>query len=83
MTLKNILKLTRLTGCLLFSSCGSQEWRYGNPYSDRKIMEKRQDQRDKYTKRANKSRYKTAKHYVKEWKSHDGKLNIFRKDGFD
>ena len=83
MKTENTLKIISIAACLLFSSCGSQEWRYGNPYGDRKIMDKRQDQRDKYTKRANKIRYKTAKHYVKEWKSHDGKINIFRKDGFD
>ena len=46
-------------------------------------MKKREKQRDQYMERANKIRKNTAKHYIKEYKSHDGDINIFRRDGFD
>ena len=68
---------------MLCTSCGSSEWRHGNPHDDYSIMKKREKQRDQYMKRANKIRKNTAKHYIKEYKSHDGDINIFRRDGFD
>ena len=63
--------------------CGSQQWRHGNHDSDISVMKKRDKQRDAYVKRANKIRKNTAKHYIGEWKSHDGDINLFRRDGFD
>lgn len=68
---------------ILFSSCANQEWRHGNYYQDPKIAKKRQDERDRYYKRADKFRVGTAKHYINEHKKHDGKINLFKRDGFD
>lgn len=68
---------------LMFTSCGSQTWRHGNPNDDYGVMKKREKERDRYMERANKFRKGTAKHYIKEWKSHDGDINLFRRDGFD
>ena len=65
------------------SGCGSKEWKHGNYYHDRSVMKKRENQRDDIQERASKIRKKTAKHYIKEYKSHDGDINIFRRDGFD
>ena len=80
----NTIKIISIVGCIVFlTSCGSQEWRYGNPYNDPKIMKKRQNERDRSQERAAKIRKKTTKHYIKEYKSHDGDINIFRRDGFD
>ena len=79
----NITNNILLVGVLVLTSCGSQEWRLGNPYDDTRVMKKRQNEKDKITKRANKFRKGTAKHYIGEWKSHDGDINLFRRDGFD
>jgi major membrane immunogen (membrane-anchored lipoprotein) len=80
----NIIRVSSIIVTLiLLTSCGSQDWRHGNPYGDTKIMKKRQDERDHYQERAAKIRKKTAKHYIKEYKSHDGDINVFRRDGFD
>lgn len=65
------------------SSCASQEWRHGNYYNDPKASSKREKQRDKYTERANNFREGTARHYINEHKKHDGKINLFIRDGFD
>lgn len=72
-----ILCLVMLTGC------GSQDWRLGNQYSDMKVTKKREAERDRRMNRALDYQKNTAKYYIKEYKSHDGKLNIFRRDGFD
>lgn len=70
--------------CLvLMTGCGSQEWRLGNQYSDMKVMKKREAERDKRMNRALNYQKNTAKYYIKEYKSHDGKINLFRRDGFD
>lgn len=68
---------------ILLSSCGSQEYRLGNHYDDPVIIDKRDDERDRQMKRHNRARVKTAKYYIKEYKSHDGDINLFRRDGFD
>lgn len=68
---------------LLVTSCGSQTWRHGNPHDDHGVMKKREKERDRHMERAADFRKGTAKHYIKEWKSHDGDINIFRRDGFD
>lgn len=68
---------------LTLTSCGSQQWRHGNYTDDRSVMKKREKQRDAYVERANRIRKNTAKHYIGEWKSHDGDVNLFRRDGFD
>ena len=68
---------------LMCSSCGSQEYRLGNQYDDPEVMDKRDDERDRVFKRHTKSKEKNAKRYIKEYKSHDGKLNLLRRDGFD
>lgn len=70
--------------CLvMLSGCGSQDWRLGNQYSDMKVTKKREAERDRRMNRALDYQKNTAKYYIKEYKSHDGKLNIFRRDGFD
>lgn len=79
----NTIKLVSIITCILFTSCGSQEFRKGNPYGDVKMMKKRQDERDRLQEHTAKIRKATAKHYIKEYKSHDGDINIFRRDGFD
>lgn len=67
----------------LLTSCANQDWRHGNYYRDPDITDKRQDEKDRYFKRADKFRVGTPKHYVNEHKKHDGKLNLFIRDGFD
>ena len=69
--------------CMLLCSCGSQEWRLGNQYNDLKIQKKRENERDKRMERALEIEENTAKHYIKKYKSHDGKINLFKRDGFD
>ena len=78
-------KLRKIIICtaLYMSSCASQEWRHGNYDNDPKINSKREKQRDKYMERANDFREGTAKHYINEHKKHDGKINLFKRDGFD
>ena len=68
---------------MVMSSCGSQEWRLGNQYNDLKIQKKREHSRDKRMERALAIEKNTTKHYIKKYKSHDGKLNLFIRDGFD
>lgn len=72
-----------LTCCMVLCGCGSQSWRHGNHAGDLKTFDKRQDERDRVTKHTNKIRVKTTKHYVNEYKKHDGKINFFKRDGFD
>jgi major membrane immunogen (membrane-anchored lipoprotein) len=70
--------------CLvLLTSCGSQEYRLGNQYDDPKVISRRDDERDRVLNRQTKEKTNNAKHYIKEYKSHDGKINLFRRDGFD
>ena len=83
MTLSNLLTAAVLLIAGITSSCGSDHWRLGNHNEDPKVMKKRQKERDRVTERANEYREGTAKHYIKEYKSHDGKINIFKRDGFD
>lgn len=68
---------------LMFTSCGSQQWRMGNQYDEMSVVKKREKERDRIMKRALKIQKNTAKHYIKEHKSHDGKINLFKRDGFD
>lgn len=68
---------------MMITGCGSQEYRLGNQYDDPKVMDKRDDERDRVFKRHTKAKEKTAKRYIKEYKSHDGEINLFRRDGFD
>jgi len=68
---------------MLCTSCASNDWRHGNYYSDVSTGDRRQDERDKHMKRANQFRKGTAKHYINEHKKHDGKINLFNRDGFD
>ncbi len=77
--------LSRIAMCLMISlsSCATQEWRHGNYHNDLKVLKKREDQRDEYMTRAKDFRVGTTKHYIKEHKKHDGKINIFKRDGFD
>lgn len=65
------------------TGCGSDAWRLGNHYEDPKVMKKRDKERDRMADHANDYRVGTAKHYIKKYKSHDGKINIFKRDGFD
>ena len=65
------------------TSCGSQDYRLGNQYDNPGVMHKRDNERDKVFKRQTKEKTNTAKKYIKEYKSHDGKINLFRRDGFD
>lgn len=65
------------------TSCGSQDYRLGNQYDNPRVMHKRDNERDKVFKRQTKEKTSTAKKYIKEYKSHDGKINLFRRDGFD
>lgn len=78
-----IQKIVSITLMLLFTSCASQEWRHGNYNHDPELTDKRQDERDKHFKRADKFRVGTTKHYINEHKKHDGKINLFKRDGFD
>lgn len=68
---------------ILSPACANQEWRHGNYTSDPKIADKRQDERDRHFDRADEFRVGTPKHYIKEYKKHDGKINLFKRDGFD
>lgn len=68
---------------VMFTSCGSQQWRLGNPHDDMKVVKKREKERDRRMNRALKIEKNTTKHYIKEYKSHDGKINLFKRDGFD
>lgn len=77
------MKLILITILTLLSSCGSQDYRLGNQYDDPKVMSKRDDERDRVFKRHTKEKTNNAKQYIKEYKSHDGKINLFRRDGFD
>ena len=77
------MKTILIASILLLSSCGSQEYRLGNQYDDPTIMKKRDNERDRVLKRHTKAKEKTAKDNIKEYKSHDGKINLFRRDGFD
>lgn len=76
-------KLISVTVCLLFTSCGSQQWRLGNPTNDLSLQNKRDNERDRRMNRALDIEENTTKHYIKKYKSHDGKINLFRRDGFD
>lgn len=78
-----IRKYSIVLCCLTMISCGSQEWRLGNSHNDLKIQSKRENERDKRMARALSIEKNTAKHYIKKYKSHDGKLNLFTRDGFD
>jgi len=70
--------------CLaMMTGCGSQDWRLGNQYSDMKVTKKREAEKDRRMQRALNYQKNTAKYYIKEYKSHDGKINLFRRDGFD
>jgi len=77
------MKALLITSVLFLSSCGSQEYRLGNQYDDPKVMKKRDAERDRVLKRHTKAKENNAKQYIKEYKSHDGKINLFRRDGFD
>ena len=68
---------------LLFTSCGSNQWRHGNMYYDPKVAKKRQNERDDMMEHAEDFRVGTAKHYINEHKKRDGKINFFKRDGFD
>ena len=68
---------------VLNSSCGSNQWRHGNMYHDPKVAKKRQNERDDMMERAEDFRVGTAKHYINEHKKRDGKINFFKRDGFD
>ena len=68
---------------VLLTSCGSQQWRLGNPTNDLSVQKKREKARDERMYRALEIEKNTAKHYIKKYKSHDGKINLFRRDGFD
>lgn len=72
-----------ITIAMVFTSCGSQEYRLGNPYGDPNLTKKRDNERDKIFERHTKAKKKIAKHYIKQYKSHDGKINLFKRDGFD
>lgn len=76
-------KIIILSTIMMITGCGSQEYRLGNQYDDPKVMDKRDDERDRVFKRHTKAKEKTAKRYIKEYKSHDGEINLFRRDGFD
>ena len=52
-------------------------------YHDPKVAKKRQNERDKMMERAEDFRVGTAKHYINEHKKKDGKINFFKRDGFD
>lgn len=75
--------LTNMLVCILLTSCGSQEWRLGNPRNDLKIQNKRDNERDARMKRSLEIEENTTKHYIKQYKKRDGKLNLFYRDGFD
>ena len=77
------MKTLLITSLIILSSCGSQHDRLGNHYDDPTVMKKRDNERDRVFKRHTKAKEKIAKHYIKEYKSHDGKINLFRRDGFD
>ena len=68
---------------MLLCSCGSKDWRLGNQYNDLKIQNKRENERDKRMDRALKIEKNTTKHYINEYKKHDGKWNLLYRDGFD
>ena len=68
---------------IMFTSCAAPDWRHGNYTKDVATTNKRQNERDKQFKRADSFRVGTAKHYINEHKKHDGKLNLFIRDGFD
>lgn len=68
---------------LFICSCAKQDWRHGNYYNDPAVAKKRERQRDKYVERAEDFRVGTAKHYINEHKKKDGKINFFKRDGFD
>ena len=76
-------QLLTVTCVLITCSCGSQSWRHGNYNSDHSVMKKREKERDNRMKRALKIEKNTAKHYINEYKKHDGKINFFKRDGFD
>lgn len=77
------LRVTLVGLILLYSSCAKQDWRHGNYLHDPKVADKRQDERDKHFERADDFRVGTHKHYIKQHKKRDGKINFFKRDGFD
>lgn len=78
-TLRNIILLSYM----FLTSCANQDWRHGNYNRDLKVSKKRENERDRYMERAEDFRVGTAKHYINEHKKHDGKINLFKRDGFD
>lgn len=80
---RNRMGTLRIILLLSLTSCAAPDWRHGNYYNDLPTGDKRHDHRDKITKRANNFREETAKHYINEHKKHDGKINLFKRDGFD
>ena len=78
-----IIRIAFLVALSFIASCANQDWRHGNYYSDPAVNKKREKERDKRMDRANNFREETAKHYINEHKKKDGKINFFRRDGFD
>lgn len=78
-----IYKSSLICLALLFASCGSQEWRLGGAPHDIKTIKRRDKERDVHLKYRLDQRWDTTKHYVKQHKKKDGKVNLFKRDGFD
>lgn len=77
------MRLIPLALALLMTSCGTQSWRLGNPDSDIKYIKKRDKERNRILQETIDLRKKKEKHYIKQYKKKDGKINLFKRDGYD
>ena len=78
------MKLLTILALVLLTGCGSQSWRLGTTTdNDVKYIKKRDKERDRILKETISLRKKKEKHYIKQHKKKDGKLNLFKRDGYD
>ena len=68
---------------LMFSGCGDKRWRLGGDPYNTNTIERRDKERDIHLKYRLDHRWDTTKHYVKQHKKKDGKINLFKRDGFE
>lgn len=63
--------------------CSSNQWRLGGDPYNPSTIKKRDNERDKHLDHYIDERWDNTKHYVKQHKKRDGKINLLKRDGFD
>ena len=76
-------KINLIMILIMMSGCGDKQWRLGGDPYNINTIERRDKERDKHLKYRLDHRWDTTKHYVKQHKKKDGKINIFKRDGFE